>query len=245
MEDKLKAVILAAGAGSRLYPITLNKPKCMVKVGGRPILDYQIRAYSIAKIEEIIIVGGYRIDQIKKYCEKIRGINIRIIENEDYQTTNNMYSLYLARDELLGNNFLLSNGDVIFDPRIIIDLVHSKISDSIVCDKKSKNEKHMMISINDSGYVNDIDINIPSSIAVNSVSILKFSPRTSKLLFEEMSNIINKENNLNVWFEIALQRLLKSKQLILYPFDVDAKRWIEIDTHEDLSVAKKNIYPIR
>lgn len=237
MEVKLKAVILAAGAGSRLYPMTLNKPKCMVKVGGRPILDYQIRAYSVARIEEIIIVGGFKINQIKKYCEKIK--NIKIIENRDYQTTNNMYSLYLAKEELEGKAFLLSNGDVIFDPRIVIDLVRNKISNSIVCDKKSKNEKHMMISISDPGYVNDIDINIPSSIGVNSVSILKFSPRSSKLLFEEMSNVINKENNLNVWFEIALQRLIKSKQLILYPFDVDAKRWIEIDTHEDLAIAKK------
>jgi len=239
MEIKLKAVILAAGAGSRLYPITLNKPKCMVKVGGRFILDYQIRAYSVARIEEIIIVGGFKINQIKKYCEKIRGINIKIIENGDYQTTNNMYSLYLAKEELEGNGFLLSNGDVIFDPRIVINLVRSKISDSIVCDKRSKNEKHMMISINDSGYMNDIDINIPSSIGINSVSILKFSPRYSKLLFEEISNIINEENDLNVWFEIALKRLLKSKQLIMYPFDVDGKRWVEIDTYADLIIAKK------
>ena len=239
MEVKLKAVILAAGIASRLYPITLNKAKCMVKVGGRPILDYQIRAYSAARIDEIIIVGGYRINQIKKHCEKIRDINIRIIENKDYQTTNNMYSLHLAKEELEGNGFLLSNGDVIFDPRIIIDLIRSKISDSIVCDKKSKNEKHMMISISDSGYVNDININIPSSIGINSVSILKFSPGFSTLLFEEISNIINKENNLNVWFEIALQRLLKSKQLVIYPFDVGGKRWVEIDTYEDLIIAKK------
>src|SRR5690606_4320311 len=114
----MKAVILAEGIGSRLRPITLTKPKCLVRAAGRPILDYQIQAYIAAGIKKIIIVAGYQSRAVHDYCKHIKDAEITIIENPDYETTNNMYSLYLAKEYVENQAFVLSNGDVAFDPQI-------------------------------------------------------------------------------------------------------------------------------
>ena len=91
------AVILAAGIGSRLYPITEVMPKSLVRVNGREIVDYQIQGYIKAGIkeEDISIVTGYRSPQFKDYLQT-NYPKVNVIENKDYLTTNNMYSLYMA-----------------------------------------------------------------------------------------------------------------------------------------------------
>jgi len=236
----MKVIILAAGQGSRLNPITLVKPKCMVKVGGRPVLDHQIRACAAAGIKDIIVVAGYKIDQVKEYCDKIKEVDIKIIENKDYKTTNNMYSLYLAKEEVVGNDFLLSNGDVVFDPRIVNELLHNKITDVIVSDKDSYNEESMKITTDASGYINDISKEISPSVAYgNSIDMYIFSPKSSAILFEEISKIIEEEKDVNDWVEVALQRLLKGGRLKMRPFDIGKKRWVEIDDYTDLALADK------
>lgn len=232
----MRAIILAAGVGSRLKAITSKKPKCLVKVANKPILGHQIGAYINAGIEDIIVIVGYKSDKIKEYCRGIKNANIAIIENKDYESTNNMYSLYLAKEKVTGEEFLLSNGDVIFDPKIAYELVHSKISDVIVCDKGSYNKESMKISA--SGYVTNISKEIPPSISYgNSIDVYTFSSKSSTLIFEEISNIVEKERNLNDWVEVALQRLLKDGCLKMKPFDINRRRWIEIDEMEDLLLA--------
>jgi len=235
----MKAVILAAGVGSRLKSITSKKPKCMIKIAGKPILGHQIDAYMNAGIDEIIIIGGYRINQIINYCNKIKNINIKIIENRSFATTNNMYSLYLAKDDLLRSDFLLSNGDVVFDPEIIVELIDNPVSNAVVCDKYSKLEKHMKVLVNNAGFINDIDMSIPISKGINSVSIFKFSNESSIIFFEEISKIINKNNNKKEWFEVAIQNLLKNKKLLIYPFEIGKSKWVEIDDIEDLAFAER------
>ncbi|EPJ2546225.1 sugar phosphate nucleotidyltransferase, partial [Escherichia albertii] len=89
----MNGVILAAGVGSRLRPITSNKPKCLVKVAGIPILEYQLNAYRQAGINNIYIIVGYEGEKIRNYCKYIKDLNITIVENDEYETTNNMYSL--------------------------------------------------------------------------------------------------------------------------------------------------------
>lgn len=238
--ESMRAVILAAGAGSRLDFITRKKPKGMVTIGGRPILGHQIQAYIKAGIRDIIIVAGYKSDIIKEYCQRNKTANIKIIENKDYESTNNMYSLYLAKEEVAGRDFLLSNGDVVADPRIIYELVLSEISDAIACDKASYNKESMKITLDASGYIDDISKEIVSSTAYgNSIDIYKLSATSSTRLFEEISRIIEVENNVKDWVEVALQRLLRDGRLKMRPFDIEGKHWVEIDDRKDLSLADK------
>lgn len=236
----VKVVILAAGVGLRLGSITYEKPKCMVKVGGRPILGHQILAYVSAGVKDIIVVTGYKSNTVEEYCKQIKGADIRIIENEDYGTSNNMYSLYLTKEAVAGKEFLLSNGDVVFDPIIIYELLHNEISDAIVCDKGSYNKESMKIVVGASGYVHDISKEVPASVAYgNSIDVYQFSPASSASFFEEVSKIIEAENNVKDWVEVALQRALKNGQLKMKPFDIRGKHWVEIDDEKDLLLADK------
>ena len=116
----MKAIILAAGLGTRLDTLTTHKPKCMARVCGKSILEYQLESYYKSGVNEIVIVTGYKSNVIDKYIENSFIDNIKIINNIDYQITNNMYSLWLCKDILLSSDYtFVSNGDVVFDKSII------------------------------------------------------------------------------------------------------------------------------
>ena len=115
------AVILAAGIGSRLRPLTLDKPKCMVQAAGRPILDHQLSSYEQAGFDKIYIMGGFRLDIIRAWlATRPSRVAIECVENNEFDTTNNMYSLSLLSQRLAGKAFYLSNGDVKFSTTHII-----------------------------------------------------------------------------------------------------------------------------
>lgn len=235
----MKAIILAAGEGKRLYPFTSKSPKCMVKVYGKPILQYQIEAFRDAGIKQIIIVVGYRAEDVKNYLKSYDQTEIIFIENEDFSTTNNMYSLWLAKKELLcQGDFILCNGDVIFDKSIILRLMNSS-ANCIVCDKGKYNEESMKITIDSSGFVNDISKTISAKQAFgNSIDVYSFSEDIFKILFSEIEEIIKKEKELNKWNEVALQRVLQDKKFKMKPLTlVENERWVEIDCITDLLYA--------
>ena len=120
----MKAVILAAGRGTRLPEITKNKPKSLIKIAGKTILERQIDILLRNNIKEIYIVVGYKAEKIKDKIKKFR--NIEIIENKYYATTDNIYSLYLTQDKVKNNEFILLNGDTVFEENIIRELISKK-----------------------------------------------------------------------------------------------------------------------
>ena len=106
----MKAIIVAAGRGRRLGPETSEIPKCMVSVGGRPILHRQIEAMSAAGATDFVIVRGYLGDRIS-----VPGVRLRFVENPDWQTNNILASLIFAAHEM-DDGFLFSYSDIVFAP---------------------------------------------------------------------------------------------------------------------------------
>ncbi len=116
----MKAIIIAAGHGSRLLPLTLETPKCLVPVGGRAILDHQLRAIRTAGITAVTVVGGYRIEQIGEHLAARRddGLATELVFNPFWAAGSSIGSVWAARADLTGA-FVLMNGDTIFDPAVL------------------------------------------------------------------------------------------------------------------------------
>lgn len=131
MESNLKVIILAAGEGKRLHPLTKDIPKCMIKLFGKSILERQIEIYKKFKINEVIIIDGYK-------RNKIIIENVKRYYNKDYEKTNMLETLFCAENELK-DCVIISYGDIIFEKGVLELLIESKEDISVVIDKKWKN----------------------------------------------------------------------------------------------------------
>ena len=108
----MKAVILAAGMGTRLRPLTMSFPKCLVPVNSKPILEHQLEALLTAGVRDVILVVGYLSELVSgNYGIRYGDMNIHYVQNHMYDRTNNIYSLWLARQHL-DNQVLLLEGDL-------------------------------------------------------------------------------------------------------------------------------------
>ena len=121
----MKAIILAAGMGTRLRPITRTIPKCLVQVNSKPILEHQLDSLLLAGVREVVLVVGHLAELLsEKYGTSYGGMNIHYVENRIYDRTNNIYSLWLARQHL-NSQVLLLEGDLVFEPELLLRLTQS------------------------------------------------------------------------------------------------------------------------
>ena len=232
------AVVLAAGIGSRLGKITENKPKCLVRVAGKPILEHQIDALTAASIENLYLVVGHLNEQVRDFCSNINKIKITVVVNKDPTGTNNMYSLYLTEKFVNGKAFILMNGDVVCNESILKKLVESEESDMIVAIKNKFNEESMKIVVQDSGIISGITKTFTEDEAWGiSCDIYKFSEESSVELFNELRRVIETERDLKQWTEVAIHCLLSSGRLAMKPVDIGNISWTEIDNRDDLALA--------
>lgn len=234
----MKAIILAAGIGSRLRPLTNQKPKTLIKVGGKPMLKYLLNSLIANDIKEIILCTGFKHRKIVDYCLKnYPSIDFSFVKKEKDGSTNNMYSLYLAR-KFLNEDVFIMNSDLIINTRIIEYL--KKKEQSVVAVEKGKyNSEAMKVRVK-KGIIREISKEIlPQKAYGCSLDIYKIIKKDAINLSKKITKIIEIENQKNLWTEIALNRLFKSKKIKAVPCDISPEKWYEIDTHEDLKKARK------
>ena len=112
-----KAILLNAGQGSRLLPLTADRPKCLIEIGGRAIVDHQLDALASAGIARRVVVGGYRIDRLEAHLFA-RGDGTELRFNPFWSVASSISSIWAARD-LLQGDFAILNGDTVYDPALI------------------------------------------------------------------------------------------------------------------------------
>ena len=241
-----KAVVLAAGIGSRLRPVTADRPKPCVTVGSRPILAHQLHAYADAGVVEVYVVAGYLADDVRELCATVADerpeLEITVIENEDYDDTNNMYSLSLAREAVGGEAFCLSNGDVAFDPRVASELVAGSGS-AIACDMETYDEESMKLTLDGRNRVEHLSKAIDEGEAdATSIDVYRFSADFSTRLFTEIDERLAAETG--DWTEVAIDALLAPGDHDVEPLDIAGARWVEVDDFDDLHRADRLFSPL-
>ena len=231
----MKALILAAGLGSRLAPITNDIPKSLVPVNGKPILMKQIENLYANGITDITIISGYKADVLEcavhaSYPE------INIIYSMHYATTNNMYSAWLGREAMKGEGFIMMNADVFYDASVIEVLLKCPAENAIVTDIGNYLEESMKV-IERYGRLVEISKTISKEDALGaSIDVYKFSSQGATAFFDKCAEYIQTKKEEKKWSEVALNDILGNVVFEACPL---VGRWFEIDDHNDLAVAEK------
>jgi choline kinase len=234
----MRAVILAAGVASRLRPLTNNTPKCLLKVGSENILELAIENLVENKIFDIVIVTGYLENQIRDFINiRFPELNITFYYNEFYESTNNIYSLWLARNSFHSDDMLLMDSDIVFDKRIIAKLCNSGYKSCLALKRHDVLDEEIKVRTDNNGRVLEISKEVdPSEAAGESVGIELFNKDLVRELFSIIDCKVNVEKNVNQFYEAAFQELINNNHDI-YVVDISEYFCTEIDTIEDLKIA--------
>lgn len=240
---KIKAIILAAGIGSRIRPLTDNSPKCLLEVGNNIILEMMISHIQDCGINEIVFVVGYLQEKIKDYVKKqFPELDSHFITNERYSETNTGYSLMLSKDWIGNSTFIKFDSDVVFDKKILMQLIECEYENCLCIDKNIHlDSEEIKVIIDKQNRVIKASKTVnPKDAIGESIGIEKISGETAKLLFAELEQMMEDEQNHQEYYEGAYERLI-NKFVPFYALDISGFKWAEIDTQKDFVMAE-NIF---
>ena len=229
------ALLLAAGTGSRLAPLTDKTPKCLVPVNEISILERLVDALRLHDFKRLVIVVGHQADSIRNFLgTRAGGIEITYITSPVYKTTNNIYSLWLARKEI-DEPFLLIESDLVFDPQMLKDMLQP---DRIAVSKLQPWMNGTTVTINSHQTVKAFqkDVQKPDDKHYKTVNIYSLSTQTWQLVCKRLDHHISK-NMVNGYYETVFADMVTEDCLSFTPVFFDTDRWYEIDTIADLRAA--------
>ena len=234
-------VILAAGMAKRLRPLTDERPKCLLTVGERTLLQRTVDGILAAGISELVVVTGYRAQMIRDFLTShYPDLTIHFIDNPDYAHNNNIFSLWLTRPYTEGRDFLLLDSDILFDPEIIPAVLSAEGS-ALALNRHELGEEEIKVIVDEQNRVVEISkvCSIEQAIG-ESVGIEKMEAGYSSALFRELEKMIEGEGLIDIFYERAFERLIPQGHTFTV---VDTTRFfsIELDTVEDFENAKKLI----
>jgi choline kinase len=230
------ALLLAAGTGSRLRPLTLDAPKCLTEVGGQPILGRLLENLRSQGIRRLVVVTGYLDSYVREFVHKHQGeLQVDYVFNPVYQTTNNIYSLWLAR-QAIQEPFLLIESDLVFESEMLIDVLKP---DKIAISHILPWMNGTTVALNGEKGVaafhpKDCLNNDPKFKTVNICSLSSQSwQKTIKYLDRYIT-----DGRVNEYYESVFSDMVADKALAFDAVFFDKNRWYEIDTIEDLHQAE-------
>jgi choline kinase len=239
MDDILmQAIILAAGLSKRLRPLTDTTPKCLLKVGGKTILERTINNILNNDIKDFVMVTGYRENMIKDFIsEKYPDLNITYLTNSDYENNNNSYSLWMTKD-YIKDDCLLLDSDILFDYRIISNLLEVKYNNCLAVNTNHNlGEEEIKVIIDTANKILHIGKELaPAKSYGESIGIERFSADFFGKLGEVLDRKITRENNVNEFYEASFQELIDEGNGI-FAVNVSEYKSMEIDTPADLDRA--------
>lgn len=238
-----KAVILAAGIGSRVSRQAgtgLNTgPKCMLPIGGSIVLERMIRNCLSCGISQFVLVLGHRSDEIRRFVDKtFRGIRVTYVINDRYHDTNNSYSLMLASSAIGGAEFIKLDGDVVFETKVLRNLVDTDLPNTLCVDRSivvTKEDRKVVVD--EEMRVAEISTSVISEAVFGKPSgIDKISAVTGPLLFAELKQMMQSATVAQVHCEAAYEKLVE-KGVPIHTLDITGLNWTQIDTTEGLEAA--------
>jgi len=240
----MQAIILAAGMGNRLGKYTKNNTKCMLSINGKTLAERALDALDEAGIRRCIFVVGYKKENVIAFLgNKYKNIDIIYIPNDIYNKTNNIYSLYLAKDYLIQDDTLLLESDLIFESRLIGDmLADSKPTIAAVARFESWMDGTVVQLTKDREIAAFIPKNIfnfhDKDSYYKTVNIYKFSRDFSRNTYVPFLEAYSRSMGNNEYYEQVLRVITMLDKSELKAFVLTGQKWYEIDDIQDKAIAE-------
>jgi choline kinase len=237
-----KAIILSAGQGRRLLPLTESTPKCLLPVSGKPVIVWQIDALLDAGVKEIIVVSGFQIHKVEALlAERYPGFTcIKTLFNPFYEVADNLASCWIARAEM-NNDFLLLNGDTVLDNELLSGVLQAPRAPIRLCIdfKKIFDEDDMKVQLDAQGQVKQVSKKLSAEETdAESIGLVYFCEKGVSLFREAVEQALRDPIKLTSWYLAIIDMLAKNDMVSSY--SVAGHRWCEIDYIQDLHKAEKH-----
>ena len=230
------ALLLAAGTGSRLRPLTFDAPKCLTVVGGKPILERLVDSLRAQGIKKLVVVTGYLEHCIREFLQQhAADIKVEYVFNPVYQTTNNIYSLWLAR-QAIQEPFLLVESDLVFDASMLDDMLQpNKIAISNILPWMNGTT----VELNDEKNVTSFEIgrSVDNAPRYKTVNIYSLSLLSWNKVVDRLSDYISGER-LGEYYEVVFADMITDGTLSFNAVFFNENHWYEVDRLEDLNAAE-------
>ncbi|HJZ75743.1 MAG TPA: phosphocholine cytidylyltransferase family protein [Vicinamibacterales bacterium] len=231
-----RAVILAAGNGKRMGSLTADRPKAMLEVDGRSLIERSLDALAACGIADVTIVAGYQQQRLRDHL----GASARFVDNPRYRDTNSLYSLWLAREVLL-EGAVVMNSDILVSPELLLRLVAAPVEDAALIDESSPLDDETMKVKTWQGFAIDFSKELaPWDADGENVGVLKFGARGGRRLAAHLDALIAAGAE-NAWAPMAFRAL--AQEWPLRAVTTDGWPWTEIDFPADLDRARQIVVP--
>jgi choline kinase len=232
------ALLLAAGTGSRLYPLTKDAPKCLTLVNEKSILERLITNLKQQGFKRLVIVTGYKEKCIVDFLgNQTEDLSIEYIHNPFYQTTNNIYSLWMARNSI-NAPFVLLESDLVLETPLLDKMIYP---DRMAVAKMHAGLNGTTVSVNDENLVTQFQEGTTETytdIRYKTVNIYSFSEASWGKVAKKLNQYIS-EGNVNSYYEIVLSQMVEEESVFFEAISFDEESWYEIDNIKDLAEAEK------
>lgn len=231
-----RAIILAAGQGSRLLPLTLDLPKCLIDFSGRSLLEWQIRALVANNVDEIVVVTGFHAERVEEVLARQTGTRFRTVFNPFYKVADNLGSCWLVREEM-ERDFIILNGDTIVSPEIVGRLVNGATKPiTVTIDVKDSYDADDMKVTRSGDRLVAIGKRLSAGESdAESIGMLGFKGEGPARFRETVEAMMRTPEGVKNWYLKAIDTLAPSG--IVGTASIEGLDWAEVDFPEDVEIA--------
>lgn len=230
-----KAIILSAGKGSRLLPLTENCPKCLIEVGGKTLLEWQLASLQANGIGDIVVVTGFRDDLVDEVAARWPGV--RTLFNPFYHVADNLGSVWLARAEF-DRDVLLLNGDTLVSPTLVARALGAPAhAITVTVDEKEDYDADDMKVLRDGDRL----LRIGKALAfgeynAESIGLLAFRGDGATRFTDQVEKMMHTPDGTRRWYLRAIDALAQETEV--HTISIKGEEWQEVDFHEDVAKAQ-------
>lgn len=230
-----KAILLSAGKGSRLHPLTNERPKCLIDFSGKSLLEWQLDALQTAGISDVAVVTGFREDMVEQVVEPRQGV--RTLFNPFFHVADNLGSVWLAREEFDRDTLLLNGDTLISDAllRRVLDGPEAPIT--VTVDEKQEYDSDDMKVLREGTRLRRIGKALePGQYNAESIGLLAFRGEGGRLFIEQVERMMRTSEGTRRWYLRAIDAI--AGKVDVQTVSIKGEEWQEVDFPEDIAKAE-------